>query len=148
MGSIPTVFIIFSLQKPSWIDAGDDDGMRPEDRELMESLPMTSSDAPETNEKTEGGEEKPAAADDNSQKGDEAAAAPSDAGLGEASSSTAATDSGTAETPAAETAEPSGGGAESNDAEDLLSAASSKMEEGDDKFKDIIAEGQIDNIFN
>merc|ERR1719245_2671352 len=33
--------------------------------------------------------------------------------------------------------------------EDLLtSAASSKMEEGDDKFKDIIAEGQIDNIFN
>ena len=30
----------------------------------------------------------------------------------------------------------------------LTSAASSQMEEGDDKFKDIIAEGQIDNIFN
>lgn len=39
--------------------------------------------------------------------------------------------------------------AEAETEEDLLtSAASSKMEEGDDKFKDIIAEGQIDNIFN
>ena len=47
------------------------------------------------------------------------------------------------ETPAAEAETP----AETE--EDLLtSAASSKMEEGDDKFKDIIAEGQIDNIFN
>jgi hypothetical protein len=32
--------------------------------------------------------------------------------------------------------------------EDLLTSASSKMEEGDETYKDIIAESQIDNIFN
>ena len=41
-----------------------------------------------------------------------------------------------------------GGASAVTDAEDILSSSTSKMEEGDEKFKDIIAESQIDNIFN
>lgn len=55
-----------------------------------------------------------------------------------------------AETPVENaTTEPPAPAVDTTSEEDLLaSTASSKMEEGDDKFKDIIAESQMDNIFN
>ncbi len=57
-------------------------------------------------------------------------------------------DAATAQSTSAATEEAAAAVGDDSAADLLASTSADRMEEGDDKFKDIIAEGQIDNIFN